>query len=77
MTAKEVIIAMSKGAVLCKEYDRNGPVFWLEPRRIIIRSNVAERVIAYPGIVPGSDRLFDDAPPQTWRPGRQALSPQP
>ena len=67
MTTKEVLAAMSKCAVLCKEHAYGGPVFWLEPRRIIIRSNVAERVIAYPGIVPGSDRLFDDARPQTWR----------
>jgi hypothetical protein len=66
MTTKEVLAAMSKGAMLCKEYDRNGPVFWLEPRRIIIRSDIAERVIACPGIVPGGDRLFTDAAPQTW-----------
>jgi len=67
MTTKQVLAAMSKGAVLCKEYAYGGPVFWLEPKRIIIRSNVAERVIACPGIVPGSDGLFKDAPPQTWR----------
>jgi hypothetical protein len=67
MTTKEVLAALGKGAVLCKEYAYSGPVFWLEPKRIIIRSDVAERVIASPGIVPGSDRLFEDAPPQTWR----------
>jgi hypothetical protein len=48
VTAKEVLKAMSKGAVLCKEYAPAGPVYWLEPKRIIIRSDVANAVIKLP-----------------------------
>jgi hypothetical protein len=49
------------------EYASGGPVYWLEPKRIIVRSDVADRVIKLPGIVPGGDRLFKDAVDQTWR----------
>jgi hypothetical protein len=67
MTTKEVVKAMIKGAVLCMEYAPAGPVYWLEPKRIIIRSDIADRVIKLPGIVPGGDRLFKDEVGQTWR----------
>ena len=67
MTAKEVLKAMSKGAVLCKEYAPAGAVYWLEPKRIIIRSDVANAVIKLPGIVPGDDCLFRDEAGQTWK----------
>jgi hypothetical protein len=66
MTAKEVIKAMGKGAVLCKEYAPAGPVYWLEPKRIIIRSDVAATVSRLPGIVSG-DGLFKGEAGQTWR----------
>jgi hypothetical protein len=66
MTAKEVIKAMGKGAVLCKEYAPAGPVYWLEPKRFVIRSDVAATVIKLPGIVAG-DGLFRDEAGQTWR----------
>jgi hypothetical protein len=72
MTAKEVIKAMSKGAVLCKEYAPAGPVDWLEPKRIVIRSDVAATVIKLPGIVSG-DGLFRGEAGQTWASGGRAV----
>ena len=66
MTEKEVVKAMSKGAVLCREHAPSGAVYWLEPRRIIIRSDVANVVIGLPGIVSGGDGLFGDGCSQTW-----------
>ena len=41
MTTKEVLDAMHKGATLCMEHTKDGRVFWLEPRRIIIRAYAA------------------------------------
>jgi hypothetical protein len=70
MTAKEVLDDMHKGATLCIEHTKDGRVFWLEPRRIIVRTDVADRVIEFPGIVPGGDRLFKDAASQTWKAAR-------
>jgi len=67
MTTKEVLDAMHKGATLCMEHTKDGRVFWLGPRRIIIRSEVADRVIEFPSIVPGGDRLFKDEASQTWK----------
>jgi hypothetical protein len=67
MTAKEVLNAMAKGEVLCMGYDKNGMQYWLEPRRILVRSDVAQRVINLPNIVTGGDRLFSDASSQTWK----------
>jgi hypothetical protein len=67
MTEKEVVKAMSKGAVLCKECAPSGPVFWLEPKRIIIRADVAARVISLRGIIPSGDGLFKEEAGQTWK----------
>jgi hypothetical protein len=67
MTTKEVLKAMNRGAVLCMEYASGRRVYWLEPKRTIIRSDVADTVIKLPGIVPGGDRLFKDEVGQTWR----------
>jgi hypothetical protein len=66
MSMKEVLDAMHKGATLCMEHTKDGRVFWLEPRRLIIRSDVADRVIEFPSIVPGGDGLFKDEASQTW-----------
>jgi hypothetical protein len=66
MTTKEVIEAMRKGAVLCMEHNEDGKTYWLEPRRIIVRSDVARNVISFPGIKKGGDKLFKDAVDQTW-----------
>lgn len=70
MTTKEVLAAMQKGAVLCMEFSGTldqPKVYWLEPKRILIRSDVAEGVISLPGVKPGGDSLFKDAVAQTWR----------
>ena len=67
MTTKEVLDAMHKGATLCMEHTKDGRVFWLEPRRIIIRSDVADRVIEFPSIVTGGDGLFKDEASQMWK----------
>ena len=67
MTTKEVLDAMHKGATLCMEHTKDGRVFWLKPRRIIIRSDVADRVTEFPGIVSGGDVLFKDEASQTWK----------
>ena len=66
MTAKEVVNAMAQGAILCMEFAGSERVYWLEPKRKLIRSDVAERVIGLPGISPGGDSLFKDAVSQTW-----------
>jgi hypothetical protein len=67
MTSKQVLEAMQKGAVLCMEYDGQDKVYWLEPKRIIIRSNVAEAILTFPNLKSGGDSLFRDTPCQTWR----------
>jgi hypothetical protein len=67
MTAKEVVEAMARGAVLCMEHAPEGKVFWLEPKRILIRADVGERVVQIPGIRPGGDVLFNDCASQTWK----------
>jgi hypothetical protein len=61
------LAAMSKGAILCRGYEGFEDVFWLEPRRIRIRSDVARQIIVLPGVVSGKDGLFDDSYAQTWR----------
>ena len=67
MTTKQILEAMAKGAVLCCGLEGGESVFWLEPRRIIIRSDIARAIIAMPGLAPGRDGLFDDSYSQTWR----------
>lgn len=71
MTTKEVLAAMfEKKAVLCMEFTGDTTqhrVYWLEPGRKLIRSDVAENVIAFPGIKPGGETLFKDDIAQTWR----------
>jgi hypothetical protein len=72
MNTKDVLKEMSKGAVLCMEHtaDTTQPkVFWLEPKRILIRADIAEAVTKLPGVLPGGDSLFRDAVSQTWRAG--------
>ena len=32
-TTKQILEAMTKGAILCMEYDGSNKVFWIEPRR--------------------------------------------
>jgi hypothetical protein len=71
MTTKQILEALAKGAVLCRGLEGGETVFWLEPRRIIIRSDVARAIISMPGLVPGKDGLFDDSYSQTWRIIRQ------
>ena len=68
-TIKQILEAMTKGAILCMEYDRSNKVFWIEPRRVIVRSDVAEKIIGLPNVKSGGDSLFKDAPAQTWRLG--------
>jgi hypothetical protein len=69
MNLKQVLEAMSKGEVLCMGYSNegNGKEYWLEPRRAMVRCDVAERVISIVGIEIGGDRLFTDASSQTWK----------
>ena len=67
MSTKEILEAMTKGAILCMEYNGRDKVFWIEPRRIIVRSDVAEKIIGLPNVQSGGDSLFKDAPAQTWR----------
>jgi hypothetical protein len=67
MTEREAAAAMAKGAVLCMGFEKTGEVYWLEPRRIIIRRDVAKKIIGLPGIDPGGDSLFKDAVCQTWK----------
>jgi hypothetical protein len=51
-TTTQVLEAMRKGAVLCLGHEGFEQVYWLEPKRIIIRRDVAQRIIGLPGIVP-------------------------
>ena len=51
------------------EDDGSNKVFWIEPRRVIVRSDVAEKIIGLPNVKSGGDSLFKDAPAQTWRLG--------
>jgi hypothetical protein len=67
MTTKQVIAAMSGGATLCMEYADGRKIYWLEPKRILIEADVAERVIGIPGVKPGGDTIFKDTVAQTWR----------
>lgn len=67
MTSKQVLDAMSKGAVLCMEFSGGDRVYWLEPKRVILRSDVAERILSLPNMKSGGDSLFKDTPCQTWR----------
>ena len=69
MTTKQILEAISKGAILCMEYDGRDKVFWIEPRRVIVRSDVAEKIIGLLNVKSGGDSLFKDAPAQTWRLG--------
>ena len=69
MTAKQILEAMSKGAILCMEYSGRDKVFWIEPRRIIVRSDVADKIIGLPNVKSGGDSLSKDTPAQTWRLG--------
>jgi len=65
VTEKQIIQAMSEGAILCME--RSPRVYWIEPSRIIVRSDTAQKIIALPGVVGGGDSLFKDTLCQTWR----------
>jgi hypothetical protein len=67
VTEKQIIQAMSGGAILCMERSPRGNVYWIQPSRIIVRSDTAEKIIALPGVVGGGDSLFKDALCQTWR----------
>lgn len=71
MNMKQVLQAMQQeGSVLCMEYGttKEQPrVYWLEPKRILVASDVAQNVIGFPGVVPGGDSLFKDDTAQTWR----------
>ena len=66
-TTKEILEAMSKGAILCMEYNGLDKVFWIEPRRVIVRCDVAEKIISLPSVKSGGDSLFKNSPAQTWR----------
>jgi hypothetical protein len=61
MTTKQILEAMTKGAILCVEYNGPDKVFWIEPRRVIVRSDVAEKIIGL------RRQPLKDAPAQTWR----------
>jgi hypothetical protein len=63
VTEKQIIQAMSEGAILCME--RSPRVYWIEPSRIIVRSDTAQKIIALQ--VGGGDSLFKDTLCQTWR----------
>lgn len=65
-TTKSVLAAMRKGATLCKGFVRGGRAFWLHPSMVIVSADLAERIIALPGVKPNGDGLFEDAS-QTWK----------
>lgn len=67
MTTKQILEAMAEGAILCMGYEGRDKVFWIEPRRIIVRSDVAEKIISLPGVASGGDSLFKNVPAQTGR----------
>lgn len=67
MTSKKVLEAMASGAILCMGWEGEEQVYWLEPKRVRVRSDVATVIIALPGVISGGDSLFKDAPAQTWR----------
>ena len=64
MRTPDILEALAKGATLCKGYEPDGTVYWLEPRRIIIRADVALNII--PMLQESGDGLFEDAT-QTWK----------
>jgi hypothetical protein len=49
------------------EFSGGDRVYWLEPKRVIIRSDIAERILSLPGVKGGGDSLFKDVTCQTWR----------
>jgi hypothetical protein len=68
MTSKEIVTYLSenRGARLCMEHTEEGRVYWLSPRRIIVRADQAEKII--PLLKDSGDALpFKDAVSQTWR----------
>ena len=70
MTTKDILKAMGKGAVLCMTYtgDEDRPCeYFLHPSKVVIRTDVAEQIIALPGVRAGEDSLIPDHPAQTWR----------
>ena len=66
MKTKDILEALSKGAVLCKGYEGYETVYWLEPRRTIVRRDVAEQLVQM--LVASNDGLIEGAS-QTWRAG--------
>ena len=69
MRTSEVLEALEAGATLCMEHVDGANVWWLEPRRIILREGVARRAIADGKLTAGDDALFDHSWPQTWKKG--------
>jgi hypothetical protein len=67
MTTKQILAAMKSGSTLCLGYGEHGPTWWLHPSRVIVRSDVAEKIRALPGIEPSGDSLFHDFCSQTWK----------
>lgn len=64
MKTKEILEELSKGATLCKGYEGFEIIYWLEPRRIIVRSDVAETLMKI--LRPSGDGLIDGST-QTWK----------
>lgn len=57
MTTKQILEAMAKGAILCMGYEGRDKVSGLS-HGIIVRSDVAEKIISLPGVASGGDSLF-------------------
>ena len=68
MTNKQLLERVAKGETLCMGYDPDGErLWWLEPSRLTVRSDVAEKIITLHGIEPSGDSLFRDSCSQTWK----------
>ena len=67
MTTKQILAAMANGAALCLGYGEHGRTFWLHPSRVIVRTDVAEKIITLHGIEPSGDNLFRNSCSQTWK----------
>jgi hypothetical protein len=67
MTSQKIIRLMAKGSTLCMGWRDGERQYWLEPSRLTVRSDMAEKIITLPGIKPGGDSLFHDLKSQTWR----------
>lgn len=65
MKTADILKELANGAILCVGLGPEGKEYWLEPKRIMVRSDQAEAMI--PNLKPGGDRLFDDFTSQTWR----------